>query len=305
MVPPKYLALVSTLKCKSVTKAANQLGYTQSNISQMLSALERELNVPLLNRTKKGIFPTAEAQQLLPMIEQIIYMENSLIQSSFRLQGVEIGRLRVGTFLSVSLQWLPHIVSSYLQKHPNIELQFLVGTNEEICRWFMDGEIDIAITSDLIPDKCKFIPLIEDPIRAIVSKSNPLAQKEIISLEELCEYPFLIPYESSDKKIDHILAAEKLKPKIRFRIKGGSPSFAMVNQNLGVTLTHRLAVLAEISSYPQIVAKPLYNQYSRVIGVCVQNHSHTSFIEQSFLDEIRKFIHDFYNNTPPNPVHTP
>ena len=102
MIPQKYQALLAALKHKSITKAANELGYTQPNVSQMISSLEQELNVPLLVRTKKGVLPTIEARQLLPLMQQIVYMEKSLLESACRLRGSEIGCLRVGTLLSVS-----------------------------------------------------------------------------------------------------------------------------------------------------------------------------------------------------------
>ena len=67
----KYEAFLKIVETGSLTKAATALGYTQSGISHMLSALEKEWNITLLSRDRAGVSVTAEGLQLLPFVQNI------------------------------------------------------------------------------------------------------------------------------------------------------------------------------------------------------------------------------------------
>ena len=58
--------LVTAIDSGSYTRAGEILGYTQSNLTQMMKAFEDEAGFPLLIKTKRGVEPTQEALQLLP-----------------------------------------------------------------------------------------------------------------------------------------------------------------------------------------------------------------------------------------------
>ena len=53
----KYEAFVRAVELGSLSKAAEELGYTQSGISHMMQSLEDEVGFPLMVRTSAGILP--------------------------------------------------------------------------------------------------------------------------------------------------------------------------------------------------------------------------------------------------------
>jgi len=65
----KYMALLKTVELGSISRAAEQMGYTQSAISRMISDLENEWQVELLHRGRGGIEMTSAGQQLLPLLQ--------------------------------------------------------------------------------------------------------------------------------------------------------------------------------------------------------------------------------------------
>ena len=69
----RYLALQKIVEMSSFSKAAEALGYTQSAMSQMISSLESELSIQLLNRFRTGTRLTLEGEKLYPYIEQTIH----------------------------------------------------------------------------------------------------------------------------------------------------------------------------------------------------------------------------------------
>ena len=68
----KYEAFVKAVELGSLSKAAEELGYTQSGISHMMQSLEDEVGFPLMVRTSTGIQPNREGELLLPVIRQML-----------------------------------------------------------------------------------------------------------------------------------------------------------------------------------------------------------------------------------------
>ena len=74
----KYEAFEKTVELQSLTKAAQELGLTQSGVSHMLSAIEAQLQLPLLKRTRTGARLTPEGEQMMPYIHEIVRQERLL-----------------------------------------------------------------------------------------------------------------------------------------------------------------------------------------------------------------------------------
>lgn len=67
----KYLAFVKTVEYGSFTKAAEMLNYSQSGISRMISDLETDWSVTLLERGKSGVRLTSDGTRLLPYVRRV------------------------------------------------------------------------------------------------------------------------------------------------------------------------------------------------------------------------------------------
>ena len=67
----RYEVFVKVAECGSFTRAASELGYTQSAVSQMVHTLEEELSTVLLRREKGGVVLSADAEQYMPYIRSI------------------------------------------------------------------------------------------------------------------------------------------------------------------------------------------------------------------------------------------
>ena len=283
----KYRALLTVIEQKSLTKAAKILGYTQPGISLMISSLEQDFGFPLLVRTKDGIFPTENAQYLQNFIQQIISLENSLEEATYRLKGLEIGELRIGALPSVCSQWLPEIINRFLTKHPNIDLKIFEGVYGTILEDLLKGEIDIAFVSTPVPENFDFIALWTDPILAVLSRDNPLSQQKRIDLKDLIKYPFLVPNSGGDECVQYVLKSENVTANIRFRIKGDVATIAMIERGLGVSLIPKLAITAHSRN---VVTRPLKGNYMRTIGICIRSLKYASPLGLAFIQEAKDFI---------------
>ena len=204
----KYLAYLKTVEFHSLTKAANLLGYTQPGISHMITSLEQELGFPLLIRAKDGVYPTDEGQQLLYYMRQIVNNETMLKDLANQINGIETGSIRIGVFSSTSTQWVPGLLQKFTALHPNIRVQIIEGTTIELQNLFSENYLDLGLMSDPAPEGFEFIPLMQDPILAIIPQDHPLANEEYISPRELVKYPFIIPQEGADEDIFRPVVAQ-------------------------------------------------------------------------------------------------
>lgn len=84
----RYKAFLTAADTGSLKKAADMLGYTPSGVSQLVKALEKELNIILLQRGKNGVSLTQEGKILLPTIRELILQENRLFQLSADIKGL-------------------------------------------------------------------------------------------------------------------------------------------------------------------------------------------------------------------------
>lgn len=286
----KYRALLTAIANKSLTRAAHELGYTQPSISHMISSLEHEFGFPLLIRTKDGVYPTENARLLQYYMQEIISAENSMLATSYEIKGLEIGDLRVGSFFSTSIQWLPKIVASFLRDHPNINLSISEGNYSEVLSWVSQGVVDLAIISPPVPDNYDFIPLWEDEILAVVSTKNPLSQQKAIDINDLIQHPFITPHDGADESVQNVLSVEKLTPNIKFKIKGDLAMLAMIGENLGVSLIPALAI---VHHNENVVMRPLLHKHVRTLGICIHSTKRASPAARAFIAEIQAFIAEF------------
>ncbi len=112
MVNPKYHALLRVAETGSFTQAANDLGYSQSGISGMISSLEKEMGVQLVVRDyrKPACQPKAD---LLPWISNVCNGERQLASRISELRRLERGAVRVAAPTSISTHWFPGMVKAF------------------------------------------------------------------------------------------------------------------------------------------------------------------------------------------------
>ena len=135
----KYLALVKTVETGSFTRAAQALNYAQSSVSKMVADLEAKWGMTLLERSKRGVCLTSAGEQVLPFLRKVLNDHAELEGQICRMNGIETGVVRIGTFASVAIHWLPNIFSALQRDYPGIGYEMLLGDYDEVERWIGEG----------------------------------------------------------------------------------------------------------------------------------------------------------------------
>ena len=118
----RYEIFLKVCETGSFSGAAEALNYTQSGISQMMAGLEEELEVRLFARVKKGVILTDNGARLIPYIQEMVNQKAKLRQAAFNINHKIEGKLRVGSFSSITALWMPGVIHFFKEHYPK-ELQ--------------------------------------------------------------------------------------------------------------------------------------------------------------------------------------
>lgn len=155
----KYMAFLKTVETGSFTKAAELLNYSQSGVSRMISDLEREWRITLLERDRNGIRLTSDGSRLLPYAQSVCAEYRKLRMEVDDLHGVQSGMIRIGTFSSGAIHWVPNIIKAFQKDYPGVDYELLLGDYSEIEEWIAQGRVDCGFLR--LPTRPEFdtIPL--------------------------------------------------------------------------------------------------------------------------------------------------
>ena len=98
----------------NLTRAAQKNGYTQSAASHMLRNIETELGFSLFSRSQRGLALTRNGEALLSPIRRTLAAAEYFDQTAASIRGVQTGHIRIGAYLSASVQWLPPALKKFL-----------------------------------------------------------------------------------------------------------------------------------------------------------------------------------------------
>ena len=262
----KYEVFEKTVELGSLTNAAEELGLTQSGVSHIVAALEEELGIPLLKRSRVGARLTPEGERIMPILREIVRAEERLQQTAAELRGLAAGTIRLGTFTSVAVHWLPGLMQEFQTLYPQVEFRLFNGDYHDVDRWLTDGSIDLGFVTLPTALPCPCIPLREDPLLAILPEGHPLAEMEVCPVKAVAREPFISLLESSDSDARRALDAAGVKPNIRFTTKDDYAIIAMVSQGLGVSIMPELLLKGHREG---LAVRPLEPAASRTLALAI------------------------------------
>ena len=97
-------------KSRSFSKAAQTVGYTQSGITHMMDALEREVGFPLLQRNHSGIQLTQQGAQLMPAIREFLQANANLENQIQTIAEKKSEVIRIAAYASIAMHWMPELL---------------------------------------------------------------------------------------------------------------------------------------------------------------------------------------------------
>lgn len=196
---------------KSISKAALNLGYAQSNITMRIKVLESELKATLFIRNNKGATITSQGEKLLKYAEKIIKLVDEAT-GEFILPNIN-SKLTIGATQTISASRLPKLLALFHKKNPTISLALKTEKQELLIHKIINDEIDGAFTYDeYTACKCKEILNFKEEFALISSISiddiSNITTPIIVTTDANCPYRRLLEKWFTSNKVNPVSIIE-------------------------------------------------------------------------------------------------
>ena len=277
----KYLALVKTVETGSFTKAAQELQYAQSSVSKMVADLEKEWGMLLLERSKNGVRLTSAGEQVLPYVRKILNDYHTLEGHIGQMKGLETGIVRIGTFSSVAIHWLPNILAEMQKDYPGIACEMLLGDYREVEQWIEEGRVDCGFLR--LPTLPEFDTLLlkQDEYKVVLPVGHPLAEREKIAIEDIQGLPFMLLEHGGKTEVSDLLERYHVQPDIRFTTWEDFAIMAMVEKGLGISILPDM-ILRRVPY--QVEIRSFQEPYYRPIGLALKDREQVTPATKKFME---------------------
>lgn len=185
--------IIAVADHKHFRKAAQSCGISQPTLSVAIKKFEEEYNVILFERRKNEIIITPTGQRIIKVAREILAKVNEIDQIAKSDQDALHSELRVGAIYTIGPYLLPQFIHQLHQDYPSLPLLIEEDYTAGLAQKLTSGLLDMAILALPFSDPTlETFPLYEETFRAALSKDHPLAQKDVITTEDLQRETVLI-----------------------------------------------------------------------------------------------------------------
>lgn len=286
MTVKQYKAFVTSVDEGTISNASKKLDLTQGNVTQLILSLEKELGFSLCTRNKSGIRLTEKGEKVLPLMREIIEREKRLLEVVNSINQKENKVVRIGTFSSVGVKWLPSIMKEFSKIDEEVQFVIKDGGYGEILESAQKGEIDLAFVSLPCYSSGKVIPLFEDRMLALVPSTSSLSSLSALPLKTFETESVISLASDTDHDARKIFSSYNIKPNVKYVTGDDYAMIAMVENSLGICLQPEL-LLNNLSS--SVVALPTNPPCYRTIALLIPLGEYAS----ATVNKVAKFIENW------------
>lgn len=184
---------VAVAKTRSVTKAAEQLGYVQSNVTARIRHLESTLGTSLFHRLPRGMTLTSSGETLMSYAEQILHLCNEAEQA-VQDSDTPSGTLRIGAMETTTATRLPGILAKYHEAYPDVELSLTTSSTAQLLEAVLNYDVEVAMVAGPVDHPLlEHVAVIQEELILISSPKNTSllpssGQVTVLAFREGCSY---------------------------------------------------------------------------------------------------------------------
>ena len=175
----------------TVTQAAKQLGISQPGVSNLIANFEHYIGFKLFTRISGRLHPTPEAQRLFDSSEGVIEGFDMISRRASAIRHLETGKLVVAGLPELSLEFIPKLISQFLNEKPKVNISFQTRASTKIQEMVSDHIIEIGICEGPIAYENLTAQQFSYPCYCVVPASHRLANKKFLTPENLHEEPLI------------------------------------------------------------------------------------------------------------------
>jgi len=282
----EYFQTVARLQ--HMTMAAEALSVSQPALSRSIARLEKELAVPLFERSGRSITLSRYGKLFLERVNRILREYQEGRKELDDLLHPDHGELSLGFLHTLGYERIPTLIADFHQLYPHIQFQLHEHSTPRLLQQLEEGDIDLCMASPQNTDlRVHWEELWHDELCVIVPKRHRLAEAGSILLSEIRDEPF-IPFKKGFGMrhiTDELCREAGFEPTIAFQGDEVTTIEGFVAAGLGVAIVPNQKSLNREAVAVLSVRKPVCR---RLIGI--------SWVEGRYLSpaagKFRQFVID-------------
>jgi DNA-binding transcriptional LysR family regulator len=192
--------LMSVVEAGSMSKAAKHLGTAQPALSRSIAELEHALGVRLLDRSPRGVEPTAYGRALIKRGVAVFDELRQGVKDIEFLADPTAGELRIGTNESMAAGPVLAVIDRLSRQYPRISVHLVMGFMDGLCHDLIERKVELVVirlAKSIFDPQLAVEELFDDPYVVAAGAQNPWTRRRKVQLAELVNEPWvLLPFDS-------------------------------------------------------------------------------------------------------------
>ncbi|MDD5828355.1 MAG: LysR family transcriptional regulator [Lachnospira sp.] len=282
----------------TITEAASKLYISQPSLTNAIHELEKEMNIVIFNRTNKGITISREGEEFLGYARQVLE-QASILEDKYKSGNGGKKQYCISTqHYSFAVNAFVDLIKKYGQEEYDFSLREtqtyeiiddVAKLRSEIGLLFINDFNEAVISKILKSQELEFHELYVAKPHVFISSKHPLAGKQIITNDELQEYPYLSFEQGEHNSFyfsEEIFSSSERKKNIRVRDRA-----TLFNLLIGLNgYTVCSGVIDKKLNGKDIIAVPLADESDMRIGYITHKRGMLSRLGTTYLEAIRKYL---------------
>ena len=266
----QLVTFVTAAQMNSFSKAAENLGYTQSAVTIQIKNLEEELGTRLFDRIGKQVSLTSQGREFMTHAINIL-KEVNVARDALKEKAELTGSLVIGTNESLCFTKLPAILTYFRTHHPKVNIRILFDSPEPLLEMMNHGEVDLVYFLDEPWHNNNWVKEMEEkePIVFVCAHRCRFTGVPGLKVEDFLDQPFFLtePNANYRRAFDRYLASKQIDFRPFVEISDTEFILKMVELNNGLSFLPRFAIeksVAEGRLSILDVAEPDISMYRQI-----------------------------------------
>ncbi|MEB1808651.1 MAG: LysR family transcriptional regulator [Bacillaceae bacterium] len=174
------------------TRAAEELFISQPALSRSIARLEKDLGVPLFERSGRTVKLNRYGRMFLSKVNESLQLIEDGKQELTDIVHPDHGQIALSFLHTLGSHLVPDLIGQYRKTFPHVKFQLFQSTADVLIEQLTTGEVDLCLTSAPVQTTgFHWEKLFSEQLYIIVPKSHRLAGRKGIKLEEIADEPFI------------------------------------------------------------------------------------------------------------------
>ena len=298
MTLQQLMYLVTVAECGNISEAAQQLYISQPSLSTAIQNLEKEMGVTAFVRSNKGVIVTREGEELLSFARMLLEQAD-IMKDHFGSGNAGTPKLAISCqHYSFAVNAFVDLVSEYdadrysfifRETQTGEIIEDVANGNSELGVLYLADHNETVLRKLLQKNHLQFEELCKANPHVFIYKNHPLAAQDVITVDELKEYPYLV-FEQGEKNSFYF--SEEFLSVLDFpksiQVRDRATLFNLVIGLNGFTVSS--GIIDQKLNGENIIAKPLAVDCTMRIGVIRRKNTLLSRYAVSYLNALKNHL---------------